>query len=58
MEAIKDIKKVTDTAAVRDVAAGAMPDGKVDYTKWWKHRNLRALNLLLIFPLCSIFTLG
>ncbi|PVH74595.1 general substrate transporter [Cadophora sp. DSE1049] len=36
----------------------AMPQGTIDHTKWWKYKNLRTLNLLLFFPLLSIFTLG
>ncbi|KAG9252386.1 general substrate transporter [Emericellopsis atlantica] len=35
-----------------------MPESSVDTAKWWKSRNLRTLNLLLIFPLLSIFTQG
>lgn len=43
---------------VRQLVAQAMPESKLDTEHWWKHRNLRNLNLLLIIPLLSIFTLG
>jgi hypothetical protein len=43
---------------VRQMVARAMPDSKLDTKHWWKHPNLRKLNLLLIIPLLSIFTLG
>ncbi|MAD83709.1 MAG: hypothetical protein CL912_12175 [Deltaproteobacteria bacterium] len=46
------------TAVLREIASMAMPEGTVDHTKWWKYKNLRTLNLLLFFPLLSIFTLG
>lgn len=36
----------------------AMPTSTVDTEHWWRHKNLRTLNLLLIFPLLSIFTQG
>ncbi|KAI8716243.1 Glycoside hydrolase family 17 [Fusarium sp. LHS14.1] len=35
-----------------------MPESSVDISKWWKSRNLRTLNLLLIVPMLSIFTQG
>jgi hypothetical protein len=35
-----------------------MPASSVDTAKWWKVRNLRVLNLLLIIPMLSIFTQG
>jgi len=50
--------QVHDTADVRAAAAAAMPEGTIDTKQWWKQRNLRNLNLLLVFPLLSIFTLG
>ena len=43
---------------MRAAAASVMPEGHVDTDHWWKYKNLRTLNLLLIFPLLSIFTLG
>ncbi|OAL51975.1 lactose permease [Pyrenochaeta sp. DS3sAY3a] len=49
---------VTDTAAVREAATLAMPEGTIDTSKWLHHKNLRTLNFLLLFPLLSIFTLG
>ncbi|KAK1623788.1 hypothetical protein BDP81DRAFT_384039 [Colletotrichum phormii] len=36
----------------------AMPEGTVDPRKWWRSKNLRTLNLLLAFPMLSIFTQG
>ncbi|KAH6880816.1 general substrate transporter [Thelonectria olida] len=35
-----------------------MPESSVDTNRWWKSPNLRALNLLLIIPMLSIFTQG
>ncbi|KFZ19742.1 hypothetical protein V501_00512, partial [Pseudogymnoascus sp. VKM F-4519 (FW-2642)] len=36
----------------------AMPASSLDTEHWWRHKNLRTLNLLLVFPLLSIFTQG
>lgn len=36
----------------------SMPDGAVDPKKWWRSTNLCTLNLLLAFPMLSIFTQG
>ncbi|KAM0325855.1 hypothetical protein ACHAQA_007158 [Verticillium albo-atrum] len=41
-----------------DAVILAMPESSVDTAKWWRVRNLRILNLLLIFPMLSIFTQG
>lgn len=38
--------------------AHAMPESSVETSRWWKARNLRTLNLLLIVPMLSIFTQG
>ncbi|RAO66029.1 uncharacterized protein BHQ10_002041 [Talaromyces amestolkiae] len=35
-----------------------MPESKLDIKHWWRHRNLRTLNLLLLIPLLSIFSQG
>ncbi|KAJ5374236.1 general substrate transporter [Penicillium concentricum] len=35
-----------------------LPPSCVDTARWWKHRNLRALNLLMLIPLLSIFSQG
>ncbi|KAH7008938.1 lactose permease [Ilyonectria destructans] len=35
-----------------------LPQSSIDTKHWWRHKNLRNLNLLMIFPLLSIFTLG
>ncbi|KAH7147127.1 lactose permease [Dactylonectria estremocensis] len=35
-----------------------MPQSSIDTKHWWRYKNLRNLNLLMIFPLLSIFTLG
>ncbi|KAL3489862.1 MFS hexose transporter [Aspergillus germanicus] len=35
-----------------------MPEGTIDPKQWWHHPNLRTMNLLMFFPLLSIFTLG
>lgn len=42
-------------------AVEALPDAPqslIDTKRWWKHRNLRALNLWLLIPLLSIFSQG
>ncbi|KFY09917.1 hypothetical protein V491_07900 [Pseudogymnoascus sp. VKM F-3775] len=36
----------------------AMPASSLDTEHWWRHKNLRTLNFLLVFPLLSIFTQG
>ena len=41
-----------------DVVVSTMPESSVDTHKWWRSRNLRTLNLLLIIPMLSIFTQG
>lgn len=35
-----------------------MPESSVDVVHWWRHKNLRSLNLLMIVPLLSLFTQG
>ena len=35
-----------------------IPQANVDTNRWWKYRNLRTLNLLLLIPLLSIFAQG
>ncbi|KAH6706411.1 lactose permease [Leptodontidium sp. MPI-SDFR-AT-0119] len=45
-------------ASTAKAAASAMPESSVDVVHWWRQKNLRTLNLLLIFPLLSIFTQG
>lgn len=35
-----------------------MPESSVDVVHWWRHKNLRSLNLLMVFPLLSLFTQG
>lgn len=42
----------------RHAVAQAMPASSLDTKHWWRHKNLRSLNLLLLIPLLSIFTLG
>lgn len=49
---------VIEEENVREAEIAAMPDGTIDHKAWWRHRNLRTMNLLLVFPLLSIFTLG
>lgn len=39
-------------------AAPKMPEGSIDTTKWWRYKELRKLNLLLLIPLLSIFSQG
>ncbi|KAL2202832.1 general substrate transporter [Sarocladium strictum] len=34
------------------------PESTLDTKHWWRHRNLRALNLWLLIPLLSIFSQG
>ncbi|KAL4881055.1 general substrate transporter [Aspergillus karnatakaensis] len=38
--------------------APGIPEGSVDVDRWWKYKNLRTLNLLMVFPLLSLFTQG
>ncbi|RSL44735.1 hypothetical protein CEP54_014555 [Fusarium duplospermum] len=40
-----------------DIPRGDL-QGNVDAKRWWKYRNLRNLNLLLIIPFLSLFTIG
>jgi hypothetical protein len=47
-----------DRDNVPEATAGAMPEGTIDPKQWWHHPNLRTMNLLMFFPLLSIFTLG
>ncbi|KLU85835.1 hypothetical protein MAPG_04855 [Magnaporthiopsis poae ATCC 64411] len=47
--------------AVRNHDAAPEPDAfqsTLDLKHWWRHKNLRALNLWLIIPLISIFSQG
>lgn len=37
---------------------GPNPHSSVDTSRWWRYPNLRALNLLMIIPLLSIFSQG
>lgn len=41
-----------------NIQAPYMPEGGVDVGKWWKYKNLRTLNFLLLLPLISIFSQG
>ncbi|KAM5354473.1 hypothetical protein ACJ41O_001120 [Fusarium nematophilum] len=52
------MKSTVDKTDLRVAAALAIPDSSVDTKHWWRHKNLRTLNLLLFFPMLSIFTLG
>ncbi|KAM0323614.1 hypothetical protein ACHAPQ_008601 [Fusarium lateritium] len=38
--------------------ASQSPPSPVDTTRWWRFPNLRALNLLMVIPLLSIFSQG
>ncbi|KAH6689034.1 general substrate transporter [Plectosphaerella plurivora] len=40
-----------------DALPGA-PQSTINTKRWWKHKNLRALNLWLLIPLLSIFSQG
>ncbi|KIW05920.1 uncharacterized protein PV09_03113 [Verruconis gallopava] len=42
----------------QNLVASAMPQSSVDTSHWWRYKNLRTLNLLLLVPLLSIFTQG
>ncbi|PVH67971.1 general substrate transporter [Cadophora sp. DSE1049] len=35
-----------------------MPSGSMDLSRWWRYKDLRTLNLLLLIPLLSIFSQG
>jgi hypothetical protein len=39
-------------------AAIPVPQGSVDVDHWWRYKNLLTLNLLMVFPLLSLFTQG
>ncbi|KAH7161781.1 general substrate transporter [Dactylonectria macrodidyma] len=36
----------------------SMPESQLDLRRWWRHPNLRALNLWMLIPLLSIFSQG
>ena len=36
----------------------SLPQTRLDTAHWWRHKNLRTLNLLLLVPLLSIFSQG
>jgi len=55
---LEHIKEANVSAAIRESSAAAIPEGTIDHKQWLKHKNLRRLNFLLVFPLISIFTLG
>lgn len=44
-------------AVNRDILPEA-PKSSLDTAHWWRHKNLRALNLWLLIPLLSIFSQG
>ncbi|RSL48982.1 hypothetical protein CEP54_012657 [Fusarium duplospermum] len=46
------------TSKAIDAAVRVIPDSSVNVNHWWRHKNLRKLNLLLIIPLMSFFTIG
>lgn len=37
---------------------GPSTQSSIDTKRWWRYPNLRALNLLMIIPLLSIFSQG
>ncbi|KAL3442862.1 general substrate transporter [Aspergillus insuetus] len=39
-------------------AAIPIPESSVDVKHWWRHKNLLTLNMLMVFPLLSLFTQG
>lgn len=50
-----------DHATAPEPPLGGLNDAslsKIDLKHWWRHKNLRALNLWLIIPLLSIFSQG
>jgi hypothetical protein len=47
-----------DRDGVPEATARVIPKGAIDPKQWWHHPNLRTMNLLMFFPLLSIFTLG
>lgn len=49
-----------DTAhrEVADSSCDDIPQGRVDTAHWWRHKNLRALNLWIFVPLLTIFSQG
>lgn len=51
---------MTDRSQPRGASpiAPSMPAGSIDITKWWRYKELRTLNLLLLIPLLSIFSQG
>ncbi|KAL4778284.1 sugar transporter [Aspergillus varians] len=50
--------QATQKENVQEIEVVGMPEGNVDYKNWWHQPNLRRMNLLMGFPLLSIFTLG
>ncbi|KAL1896561.1 hypothetical protein Sste5346_004595 [Sporothrix stenoceras] len=44
--------------AHQQVPGTTMPKSPINTKKWWKYRNLRALNLWLLIPLLSIYAQG
>lgn len=45
-------------AAANNPVALAMPASSVDTHHWWRQKNLRTLNFLILIPMLSIFTQG
>jgi len=54
---LPSLKTMSAPESSKDLA-GHSPQSRVDTTRWWRHPNLRALNLLMIIPLLSIFSQG
>jgi len=54
-------EQVTQAAATPATAVEILPGAPqslLDTKRWWKHKNLRALNFSLLVPLLSIFSQG
>lgn len=45
-------------AAAAAALAAEIPKSRLDTSRWWRHKNLRALNLLMLIPLLSIYAQG
>lgn len=53
-----DHKSPTVGESTATLEVNALPDSPIDTKHWWKYKNLRTLNLLLLVPFLSIFAQG
>ncbi|CEL06433.1 hypothetical protein ASPCAL09610 [Aspergillus calidoustus] len=57
---ISSISIAAATMSTRNSISAAIPipASSVDAKHWWRHKNLFTLNMLMVFPLLSLFTQG